>query len=39
LVEQSFGDFEVGGVEAFSEPAVDLGEYCARFVAAAGIAQ
>ena len=31
LVEQRPCVFEVGGVEAFGEPAVDLGEHCARF--------
>jgi hypothetical protein len=31
--EQCFGVFQVGGVEAFGEPAVDLKEHCARFLA------
>src|SRR5229473_1826058 len=30
LGEQRFGVDEVGGVEAFGEPAVDVGEHCAR---------
>ena len=35
FLEQGFGVFEVGGVEAFGEPAVDLGEHRARHVATA----
>src|SRR6202158_2510269 len=35
FVEQRLGVLQVGGVEAFSEPAVDLGEHRARFVATA----
>ena len=30
LVEQRLGVFEVGGVEAFGEPVVDVGEHRAR---------
>src|SRR5207248_2343443 len=35
FVEQDFGVFQVGGVEAFGEPAIDLGEHRARFIAIA----
>src|SRR5216683_2628744 len=35
LVEQCLGVLEVGGVEAFGEPAVDFGEHRSRFIAAA----
>jgi hypothetical protein len=33
LVEQRLGVFQVGGVEAFGEPAVDFGQHRARLVA------
>ena len=35
LLEQRLGVLQIGGVEAFGEPAVDLGEHRARFVAEA----
>jgi hypothetical protein len=35
LVEQRLGVFEIGGIEAFGEPAVDFGEHRARVVATA----
>src|SRR5215831_7095691 len=35
LIEQRFGVFQVGGVEALGEPVVDLSEYVMRFLAAA----
>ncbi len=35
LVEQSLGVVQVGGVEAFGEPVVDVGEHRARLVATA----
>jgi hypothetical protein len=35
VVEEGFGGFEVGGVETFGEPVVDVGEHRARFVATA----
>jgi hypothetical protein len=35
IVEQCLGVFQVGGVEAFCEPAVDVGEHRARLVATA----
>src|SRR5229473_1019104 len=35
LLEQRLGVFQVGGVEALGEPAVDLGEHRTRLVAAA----
>jgi len=35
LIEQRLGLFKVGGVEAFSEPTVNLREHRTRFVAAA----
>jgi hypothetical protein len=33
LIEQRLGVFQIGGVEALGEPAVDFGEHRARFVA------
>ena len=39
LVEQRLGFFQVGGVEALSEPAADLGEHCAGFIAPASICE
>ena len=33
FVQQCLGVFEVGGIEAFGEPAINLGEHRARFVA------
>ena len=39
LVEQRPGVFQVGGVEALGEPAVDLGERRARLVATALLRQ
>jgi hypothetical protein len=35
FVEQRLSLFQIGGVEAFREPAVDFGEYYAPFLAAA----
>ena len=35
FTEQGFGVFQVGGVQAFGEPAVDVGEHRARLVASA----
>jgi hypothetical protein len=35
FIEQRLGVLKVGGVEALGEPAVDVGEHCVRFVAAA----
>ena len=35
LVEQRLGILQVGGVEAFGEPVVDFGEYCAGLATAA----
>jgi hypothetical protein len=32
LLEQRLGFFQVGGVEAFGEPAVDFGEHSSRFI-------
>ena len=32
LVELRLGVLEIGGIEAFGEPAVDVGEHRARFV-------
>ena len=37
--EQRLGVLQVGGVEAFAEPAVDRSEHGARFVAAVGVAK
>jgi hypothetical protein len=34
LVEQRFCVFEISGVEARGEPAIDLGKHRARFIAA-----
>jgi hypothetical protein len=34
FVEQCLGVFQIGGVEAFGEPAIDVGEHCAGFSAA-----
>jgi len=31
-MEQRLGVLQIGGVEAFGEPAVDLGKDCARLV-------
>ena len=39
LVEQHLRLLEVGGIETFGEPVVDVGRHHMRFVAAAGIAQ
>jgi hypothetical protein len=39
FVEQGFGIFQVGGVEAFGEPVEDFGEHRARFIAAVGVAK
>ena len=39
LVEQRLGVFQVGGVEAFSEPAINFGEHCARLVATPALHQ
>jgi hypothetical protein len=39
LIEQDLGVLQVGGIESLSEPVVDVGEHCAGFVAAIGIAQ
>jgi hypothetical protein len=33
FVQQRFGVFEIGSIEAFSEPAVDFGKHRVRFVA------
>ena len=38
LVGQRLGVLEIGGVETFDEPAVDLGQHRARLVAAIRIA-
>jgi hypothetical protein len=35
LVEQQFGDFEIGGVDAFSEPAVRLCQHQMSFFSSA----
>jgi hypothetical protein len=35
LIEQRLGVLQIGGVEALGEPAVDIGENCVCFVAAA----
>src|SRR5260370_27321996 len=35
FIDQRFGVFEVGSVEALGEPVVDLGEHCARLIATA----
>jgi hypothetical protein len=34
FIEQRLGVFQIGGVEAFGEPAIDLSEHRPRFVAA-----
>src|ERR1700745_3784159 len=39
FIEQRLGVFQVGGIEALGEPAVDSAEHRARFVAAIGFAQ
>jgi hypothetical protein len=39
LVKQVLGVLEIGGVEAFGEPVVDIREHCARLVAAVGNTQ
>src|SRR5262245_42816111 len=39
LVEQRRRILQIGGVEAFGEPVVDLGEHRACLIAAAGVAQ
>ena len=36
MVEQRLGVFQVLGIEALGEPAVDFGKHRARFVAATG---
>jgi len=33
FIEQRLGVFQIGGIEALSEPAVDFGEHCTCFVA------
>ena len=35
FLEQRLGFFQIGGIKALGEPVVDVGEYRARFVAAA----
>jgi len=39
LVEEYSGVFQVGGLEALSEPAVDVGEHCASLVAPVSLRQ
>ena len=39
LVQQRFGIFQIGSVEAFGEPTVDFGEHRAGFVAVALLGQ
>jgi hypothetical protein len=34
-----FGVFQIGGIEAFGEPVVDIGEDCAGLVVACGCVQ
>ena len=35
LIEQSLGVLQIGGIEAFGEPVVDVGEHHARLIATA----
>jgi hypothetical protein len=39
LCQESLGVLQVGGIEAFGEPVVNVSEHRARFIAAASVAE